>query len=215
MNRSARGIAIVVGALVLFALVWWQLKAPAPMDTSAPASSPQRVARPPEAPPATGPSTVTQRVSPPAKRIAAAQGPRRAPPPTHVELTPPPAKSDDSRYWVPPPETNLRDRRETPGPHAARERVAVGYALDTLDDDIEDCLDQWRKTQVSLQGSLMLSIEIDAKGVKKAWVDTDAGIPLGPQSCFSNAVYGIDWSHMVDSPAKITRPYSFDQDGGS
>jgi hypothetical protein len=68
---------------------------------------------------------------------------------------------------------------------------------------------------VALQASLTLGIELDPKGVQKAWVASDAGIPLGPQSCFSNAVYGIDWSHLVDSPAMITRPYSLERDGGS
>jgi hypothetical protein len=125
-----------------------------------------------------------------------------------------PGQEGDSDYTVPPPQTRLRDRRANPGPHAASEREAVGYALDTLDEDIEACLDQWRKTEVSLEGSLMLSIEIDPNGLQKAWIETDGGIPLGPQSCFANAVYGIDWSHMARSPAKITRPYDFAEDGG-
>lgn len=85
-----------------------------------------------------------------------------------------------------------------------------------MDEDIQACLDQWRKSQVSLQGSLMLSIEIDPNGLQRAWIETDGGTPLGPQSCFANAVYGIDWSHMAHGPAKITRPYAFgDDDGGT
>lgn len=216
MNGKARVIAVALGVLVLCGLAWWQLTSRRPAET---APAPQSDSRGLRAHDDTAPSSATRPVAGGAQATPPAAPQRQTPPPaaplTRIELTPPKAVPHDSDYTVPPPETRLRDRRAHPGPHAASERVAVGYALDTLDEDIQACLDQWRKTQTQLQGSLMLSIEINADGLQKAWIDTDGGVPLGPQSCFANAVYGIDWSHMAQEPAKITRPYSFvEEDGG-
>jgi hypothetical protein len=215
MRRTSRAIWIVAGILILAAIAWWLASARGPTESN-PAAPEAKVAAPsPKAQPELRPTLPAHPAALPTKTTPAPSGASAATSGTRTELTPPRGHADSSGYWVPPPNTQLRDRRADAGPHAAREREAVGYALDTLDDDIESCLAEWRKSDTSMTGSLMLSIEIDPKGVQKAYVDVDGGVPLGPQSCFANAVYGIDWSHMVDSPAKITRPYSFDQDGGA
>ena len=205
----------MTAALVLAGVAWWLLAPRAPSGSSQPAPATKTALSAPQVPRNPGPIGEAPAVAPPTRSST----PPSAPAPiessaTRTELTPPAARTAGPSYWVPPPNTRLRDRRSDAGPHAAREREAVGYALDTLDEDIDACLDQWRKTDVSLSGSLMLTIELDPKGVQKAFIDTDGGVPLGPQSCFANAVYGIDWSHLVDSPAKITRPYAFAADGG-
>jgi hypothetical protein len=207
---------VVLGVLALCGLAWWQLASRRPAVTTVSAPQTDSRASPTHDDAAgisgTRPVPSSPRATPPTPRPT----PPSATPSARIVLAPPKPAPHDSDYTVPPPETQLRDRRAHPGPHAASERVALGYALDTLDEDIEACLDQWRKTQTQLEGSLMLSIEIDASGLQKAWIDTDGGIPLGPQSCFANAVYGIDWSHMAHEPAMITRPYSFaEEDGGS
>jgi hypothetical protein len=218
MNGRARTLAVALGVLALCGLLWWRLAPREPAEGTAPAPqselpgspTPQDTAAAPVHRPTASGSQATPAPSSPRPTPAPAASPGR------IVLAPPEAVPHDSDYTVPPPQTQLRDRRANPGPHAASEREAVGYALDTLDEDIEACLDEWRKTQTKLQGSLMLSIEIDASGLQKAWIDTDGGVPLGPQSCFANAVYGIDWSHMAHQPAMITRPYSFEkEDGGS
>lgn len=215
MNGRARVLAVVFGIAALCGLVWWQLAPGTPVETSAiaPPTASRGVPSHDDVPPPVSRSTARgSQQTKTSSRVMSAS----APPPARIVLTPPPAAPHASDYTVPPPETQLRDRRGHAGPQAASERESVGYALDTLDEDIQACLDQWRKTQTQLQGSLMLAIQIDANGLQKAWIETDGGVPLGPQSCFANAVYGIDWSHMTHEPAEITRPYSFaEEDGGS
>jgi hypothetical protein len=54
----------------------------------------------------------------------------------------------------------------------------------------------------------MLAFESDRDGLQRSWLEHDGGLPMGPANCFSNAVYGIDWSHIVDAPAKLSMRFS-------
>jgi hypothetical protein len=89
----------------------------------------------------------------------------------------------------------------------------VSDAMETLDDDIEECLAQWRKTEPSAPGQVMLAFELDAHGLQRSWVDSDAGVPFGVRTCFANAAYGLDWSHIVQKPAMITNRYNLGDAG--
>jgi hypothetical protein len=54
----------------------------------------------------------------------------------------------------------------------------------------------------------MIGFDLDGKGLQKSWIQSDDEIPFGPRSCLANAVYGIDWSNIVDQPLEITHRYS-------
>jgi hypothetical protein len=100
------------------------------------------------------------------------------------------------------------DRRANPGPDAKREMEAIRYGFDTLDDDIATCLKQWNQDIQQDAGQVMIGFSIDAKGLQRSWVETDADVPFGPRTCIANAVYGIDWSHIVEQPVELTNRFS-------
>jgi hypothetical protein len=107
------------------------------------------------------------------------------------------------------------DRRGDAGPNAKRQLEIIHYAFDTLDEDIADCLAQWEAVQPGQAAEVMLAFEIDADGLQRSWLEHDAGLPLGPQSCLANAVYGLDWAHIVDHPALLTNRFQLGaRDGG-
>lgn len=133
---------------------------------------------------------------------------------TRFDLSPPAAIDSGSTFTVAPPRGRLIDRRNDAGPNAPSEREQLCYAVETLDEDVEACLAEWSKSQVEVSGEVMLAVQIDPAGMKEAWVEREGEVPLGPRSCFANAAYGIDWSHMVDEPVKITRRYTFAADAG-
>lgn len=128
-----------------------------------------------------------------------------------------PLDSNGAPLHVPPPRVQLTDRRPNPGPNAAGEREQLGYALETLDDDVEACLSEWAKTGATEQGEVMLAIQLDRNGMQKAWAERDGGVPFGARSCLTNATWGIDWSHMVESPVEVTRRYALqpEKDAGN
>jgi hypothetical protein len=107
------------------------------------------------------------------------------------------------------------DRRAHPGPRAKQELEAIRYGLDTLDDDVAACLEQWNRLDGRDAGSVLLGFNIDAKGLQRSWVQSDADVPFGPRTCLANAVYGIDWSHIVDAPVQVTNRFDLSpKDGG-
>ena len=143
-----------------------------------------------------------------------ATAPQVVVPPSRTVLNPPAAAARDSTSTAAAPRGRLIDRRTDPGANAPSEREQLGYAVETLDEDVEACLAEWSKSQVEVSGEVMLAVQIDPTGMKEAWVEREGEVPLGPRSCFANAAFGIDWSHMVDSPVKITRRYTFPADAG-
>jgi hypothetical protein len=106
------------------------------------------------------------------------------------------------------------DRRSNPGPRAAQELEAIRYGLETLDDDVSACLDQWNALAGRDAGEVMIAFEIDANGLQRSWVEGDEDVPFGPRTCLANAVFGIDWSHVVDQPVKITNRFALSPPGG-
>jgi hypothetical protein len=107
------------------------------------------------------------------------------------------------------------DRRENPGPRAKQELEMIHYAFDTLDEDIAECLQQWDATpQDGGATEVMIAFEIDADGLQKSWLEHEGEIPFGPRTCLANAVYGLDWSHIVDHPAKVSNRFTLGRDAG-
>lgn len=106
----------------------------------------------------------------------------------------------------------LVDRREHPGPNAGREMEMLRFAFDTLEEDVRACLEEWSSLQPGEAAEVMISFEIDTDGLQRSWLEHDAGIPFGPQTCFANAVYGLDWSKIVERPAMLTMPFRLDRE---
>ncbi len=95
------------------------------------------------------------------------------------------------------------DKRDNAGPNAARELEILRYGFETLEEDVQDCLKEWD----SPPANVMIAFEIDANGLQRSWLEHDVEIPFGPRTCLSNAVYGLDWSKIVDQPAKLTQRF--------
>jgi hypothetical protein len=173
------------------------------------------------------PAASTEETVATAVQVSERPAPVRAPAP-EVEVAPnaPPRSNELSR---PPPEwfdAGLKpvamrephggpiDRRENPGPQAKQEMELVRYAFETMDEDIRACLEQWEAMEPGQAGQVMIGFEIDANGLQRSWLDHDGGVPFGPRTCLANAVYGIDWSHIVDHPAMLTNRFDLGRDGG-
>ncbi len=106
------------------------------------------------------------------------------------------------------------DRRANPGPDSKRQMEILRYGFETLDEDIEECLKQWDAVQPGQATEVMIAFDIDADGLQKSWLEHEGEIPFGPRTCLANAVYGLDWSHIVDHPAKLTNRFALGRDAG-
>ena len=100
------------------------------------------------------------------------------------------------------------DKRENAGPNAARQMEIISYAFETLEEDVRECLTQWEKTDPSEAAEVMIAFEIDGDGLQRSWLEHEKDVPFGPRTCLANAVYGLDWSKIVDHPAKLTQRFT-------
>lgn len=99
------------------------------------------------------------------------------------------------------------DKRGNAGPNAAREMEIISYAFETLEEDVRACLEQWESSAPGDAAQVMIAFEIDADGLQKSWLEHETDVPFGPRTCLANAVYGLDWSKIVERPAKLTQRY--------
>ena len=99
------------------------------------------------------------------------------------------------------------DKRGNPGPNAARQMEIIRYAFETLEEDVRACLEQWESSAPGEATEVMIAFEIDAAGLQKTWLEHQTEVPFGPRTCLANAVYGLDWSKIVDQPAKLTQRF--------
>jgi len=192
----------VVGVVALVAVaLWWWLSRSEPRIPETAASAPV-TERPAAAAVAPAPAVAVRQ---PSNEL-----PRPAPRPPDV---PPPPSVKQGFETQAQQRHGPVDKRGNPGPRAAAEMEMVSYAFETLDDDIDECLAEWRKTSSDAPPEVMLGFEIDKDGLQRSWVDADGGVPFGVRTCFANAVYGLDWSHIVDQPAMLTNRFNL-ADGG-
>lgn len=103
------------------------------------------------------------------------------------------------------------DKRGNAGPNAARELEIIRYAFETLEEDVRACLEQWESTAPGEAAEVMIAFEIDAKGLQKSWLEHETDVPFGPRTCLANAVYGLDWSNIVDRPAMLTQRFELEK----
>lgn len=137
-------------------------------------------------------------------------------PTPRVEL----ARPDPSQYpqglkALTPPEAPKGpvDKRGGPvTPQSKRQMEMVSYAFETLEEDVEECLKQWPGD--APPQDVMLAFEIDSNGLQRSWLEHEGDVPFGPRTCLANAVYGLDWSKIVDRPAMLTQRYTLGRDAG-
>jgi hypothetical protein len=97
------------------------------------------------------------------------------------------------------------DRR---GPGAPAVKMAeLGEKLDTIADDIEECLAAWKELDPRIDGTAMLAFQIGPAGLTDVWLAEHADLPAAAATCFSSAVYAVDWAGLSDSPFEITQRY--------
>jgi len=208
-NTGAKraGWVVVVGGIAAALLLWWHGGSPPAAPAlkadagAAPAEMPLAPAHPLEASPAARAlrevaPKVPVRVELPSVAAEAYDGGRRA----VLDLAP----------GVKLP----TDRRENPGPRAKAQLEILGYAFQTLREDVDDCLRQWQAMDAGATGEVMLVFQLDHDGLQKTWLEGAGQVPFGPKSCIANAVYGLDWSGVADEPVQVSQRFELDADGG-
>lgn len=151
--------------------------------------------------------------APPSEPLAPRPAPAAVP---RVELPrPPPAQYPQGLKALTPPEApnGPVDKRGGPvTPESKRQMEMVSYAFETLEEDVEECLKQWPGDAPPQE--VMLAFEIDKDGLQKSWLEHAGDVPFGPRTCLANAVYGLDWSKIVEQPAMLTQRYTLGRDAG-
>lgn len=204
--RLAVGLAVAVG---LLGLLWWR----APWEPRAPLSSQEATSAA-----SSSTTSTSQRPDPsaaPPRRQETAQPPRHtetaAPLPARAALLrpSPPAQPEPARRRIVIAEQSgkLRDRRGNAGQDAPTELELIHAGLDTIQEDIEACLEQWAGADAEAEGKVLIGFQLDETGLTGSWVAEGEALPFGVKTCFASAVYGVDWSHIVKHPAEITNNY--------
>lgn len=190
------GIGVILG-------VWWSTcrepgVSPAASTTSPPAGSP---------PGSSGPSAAPS--SAPSSAASPGTSPARAHIPRVTRSGGAVAPSDGGAAPTTPGPV---DRRENPPADAEQVRAAILSRMDAVRDDLSDCVGSWMALDPTLSGQVNVGFQIDATGLTDAWVADHTDVPMGPLSCFSSAVYGVDWTGVTLQPLEVTFPFVFSPD---
>lgn len=156
-------------------------------------------AHPPAGEPARG-ELLPRAPESPAKAPAARAALLRPSPPAEAERAP-------RRIVIAEQSGKLHDRRGNAGQDAPTELELIHAGLDTIQEDIEACLEQWAASGAEAEGRVLIGFQLDETGLTGSWIDRGESLPFGVKTCFANAVYGVDWSHIVKHPAEITNNY--------
>ena len=88
-------------------------------------------------------------------------------------------------------------------------RIAIGSQMGEVRDAISPCVARWTADDPTIAGSLTLSFSIDADGLVDVWIMDHSEVPDPLLQCFSDAIYGVDWSAITRDPVDVTWPFSF------
>jgi len=124
---------------------------------------------------------------------------------------------------APPPRTGpklsevggLTDRRPDAPRDGAQVLAEIQAGMEELRDDITGCLNAWQVVTPDLEGSVGLAFQLSPGGLTDAWVTDHDEVPFGPLTCFSGAVYDVDWSGITDSPVEVTFSFDLEPDEGA
>lgn len=209
MNRRLLGIAV----LAVFGVALWVFTRPAAPTPPVPAQEPLAVINPRI--PGQDQAAPMVLPEPPKQPLVAAAA--EAPPRKNELPKPPPTQYPNGlKPLTPPavPKGPVDKRGGAPNPNQKREMEIIGYAFETLEEDVEECLKQWDGAQPGQAQEVMIAFEIDKDGLQKSWLEHEGEVPFGPRTCLANAVYGLDWSKIVDQPAMLSQRYTLTRDGG-
>lgn len=207
---STRNVALALLVLGLAGAGWWWLgAAPAPVVAGEQARAGEQ---------ATAPAGSSGGASPDGRKPGGkhfkegsrTEIPRRAQ--TRAATTSAPA-SPTTPAEPAKPQDGPVDRRE--GAHGSGQEVVsdIQERMASVKDDISECLGAWMEQDPDLEGKVLLTFQIGPEGLQDAWVKDYEDVPFGPLSCFSSAVYAVDWTGVTDEPLEITWPIVFTQDG--
>lgn len=190
---------VVVAVLFAVLAAWW-------------------VARPStDAPPPTAATATTKAPAPPRRevRIPKPKLPRPSVPPAVPVPAPAPepdapasaASADGDRVATTPDGSANApvDRREHPSADSAALGEAIKTRMAAITPEILHCL--VRGDGPRFEGSLVIRFQVEADGLQDAWVEDVDSIPDEVLPCFSDAVYGPDWSGLTQEPIEVTRGF--------
>jgi hypothetical protein len=209
MSRTGRLIAVLVGLAIVAALVIGsQRRSDAP--ASMPAGATAVEIETPVAPGAPGAPTTAAPTAAGAGAPAPSPVRTRIPRPPSLPAQPAPAAPAAHRATT-AATTELKGPIDRRGPGAPAVKMAeLGGKLDTIADDIEQCVAAWQELDPSIDGTATLAFQIGPAGLTDVWLAEHAELPAAAATCFSSAVYAIDWAGLTDGPIEITQRY---QDG--
>lgn len=205
MKRAAIAVVLIAAAVAFYVL--------RPSGAGTPTPVEPLVAVNPRIP---GQDQAAGYVVPPEERAPGAVEAQRVAPKGQVPLIRPAQQTQPLKVLTPPdtPRGPVDKRGGPVTPDAKRQMEMVSYAFESLEEDVEECLKQWDGAAPGQAQEVMIAFEIDQDGLQKSWLEHEGDVPFGPRTCLANAVYGLDWSKIVDQPAMLTQRYTLTRDAG-
>lgn len=197
-TRGPLGLLVLALLAVLAGLALWPDEEPPPAEATAPVKGSADPAAPPLEPEAspTGPTR---------QQGGRTYAPGQRTPLRRATTTSSPSASAPADEPAP----GIQDKR--PGASQGSSTLeAIQDRVGLVEDDIQVCLGQWMELDPDLEGRVVVGFQLDADGLQDAWIADHSEVPFGPLSCFSAAVYEVDWSGVSEDPVEVTFPFEFD-----
>jgi hypothetical protein len=212
MSRTSRFVVVLVGLAILIALLLGARR----RGAEAPAALPPG-ATPVEIEAATAPSPSGPAAAAPAATAGAAPtagAPGAAPVRVRIPRPPSLPALPDPSVATAPATTDVKGPTDRRGPGAPPVKMAeLGEKLDTIADDIEECVAAWKELDPRIDATAMLAFQIGPAGLTDVWLAEHADLPTPTATCFSSAVYAIDWAGLTEEPIEITQRYTDGAEG--
>ena len=75
--------------------------------------------------------------------------------------------------------------------------------------DLLECLNSWWLLDQGIEGQVDLEFVVDESGLKEAAVLDHSGVPFGPLTCFSSALYRTSWPASLDGEMVVVHSVVF------
>lgn len=154
------------------------------------------------------------------------------PPAAPIDVSPPEKPIKQDRVRVPPPAVKPRPAKPPPSPAPAEAPSADGpkdlrpdapadagavkellvQQMDEVRDEIVPCIERWTQQQSGLDGTVKLRFALNADGLQDVWIEEHEAVPELMLGCFSDAVYGADWSGISREPIEVSWPFRVTDD---
>lgn len=198
--------AVALGILGAGLVAWWLWPTP-PQPAEVVAALPPAVAAP--QPPAA--SRVAPRARTAVPRPTSTSAARRKVTDARPAASPPSAAPEAAAPEAAAPEGPV-DRRAGAGQGGAAqgddrvvEDIKAGMALVT--EDIQACIEDWAEVAPDIDGHVDVAFQLGPEGLEEAWIVDQVDVPGGPLTCFSSAIWEVDWSGVTTEPLEVTFPF--------